>query len=63
MPGDAGRTPVIALTAYASRGDQDRAIAAGFDRYLPKPAEASRLSHAIAELMRDRLLEGRSQPS
>lgn len=58
QPAAAGRTPVLALTAYASRADQERAIAAGFDRYLSKPAEVGRLSRSIGEMLRDRLLEG-----
>ena len=63
MPGAERRTPVLALTAYASRTDQERAITAGFDRYLAKPAEVARLSRAIAELLRDRLLEARTAPA
>jgi CheY-like chemotaxis protein len=57
--GPVGSMPVIALTAYASLADQEHAIAAGFDRYLAKPVDVARLSHAVAELLRDRLLEPR----
>jgi len=46
----AGRhTLVIALTAYALRGDQERLLAAGFDGYLSKPVSMKGL---VAELER-----------
>ena len=38
---------VIALTAYAMKGDEDRAFAAGCDGYIPKPIETSTLMTKI----------------
>ena len=35
--GPAGAIPVVALTAYAMEGDEQRAVEAGFDGYFTKP--------------------------
>jgi PAS domain S-box-containing protein len=40
--------PVIALTAYASTQDRERALAAGFDRHLTKPVDPVELVRVIA---------------
>jgi len=33
------KVPVIALTAYAMKGDKERLIASGFDDYMAKPLD------------------------
>jgi PAS domain S-box-containing protein len=50
--GDAlgGRTPSVALTAYASDGDRAQALRAGFQRHLAKPVEPRELLEVIADL-------------
>ncbi|HJQ61084.1 MAG TPA: PAS-domain containing protein [Vineibacter sp.] len=40
---DRGRTPVVALTANALKGEAERCIAAGMDDYLTKPLTLDRL--------------------
>jgi two-component system CheB/CheR fusion protein len=45
-----GQTPAIALTAYAANADREKAIAAGFQAYLAKPAEPAQLVAILATL-------------
>ncbi len=39
---------VLALTAYAMKGDEEKAIAAGFDGYITKPIDTRSLPKLIA---------------
>src|SRR4029079_5836523 len=41
-----GRTPAMALTAYASIDDQKRALDAGYEMHIPKPFVAAELISA-----------------
>jgi two-component system CheB/CheR fusion protein len=45
-------TPVIALTAYAMKGDRERFLSQGMDDYVTKPVDWSRLFAKMARLMR-----------
>jgi CheY-like chemotaxis protein len=48
--------PIIAVTAYAMRGDEERALAAGCDAYISKPIDTRALPGIVAKL----LVSGRS---
>jgi CheY-like chemotaxis protein len=41
------KTPVIALTAYAMKGDRERLLKEGFDDYVPKPIDVSKFMRII----------------
>ena len=47
---EGGRTPAIALTAYARTHDQQAAMAAGYDRHVRKPVDVGELIAAVAGL-------------
>lgn len=51
LPGASGKTPIIAVSAYAGASDRVRALAAGFDRYLHKPVDFDELSATIHALV------------
>ena len=42
-----GHTPIIALTAHAQNGDQQRCLEAGMDGYVAKPVRETDLLAAI----------------
>ncbi|MBE9227968.1 PAS domain S-box protein [Phormidium sp. LEGE 05292] len=50
-PEAGGKIPAIALTAYASAEDSNKAISAGFNRHIRKPVDPTELTMAIAHIV------------
>jgi len=44
--------PVVAVTAYAMKGDRDRILAAGCDGYLSKPIDVQQFPAQIGRFLR-----------
>jgi two-component system cell cycle response regulator DivK len=44
------RIPVVALTAFAMRGDRERFLAAGFDGYISKPISVTTFAQTVQQL-------------
>jgi CheY-like chemotaxis protein len=51
LPSESSRIPAVALTAFATERDRQRALASGFQIHLAKPVEARVLIQAIDQLV------------
>ena len=49
--GSLDHVPIIAMTAHAMQGDEDRCLRAGMDAYVSKPIDAQRLVSAIESVI------------
>jgi CheY-like chemotaxis protein len=54
---------VVALTAYAMKGDEEKALAAGCDAYVSKPIDTDALLVLVADLLAGKRTEPKPQPS
>jgi CheY-like chemotaxis protein len=52
--------PVVAVTAYAMRGDREKILNSGFDGYLSKPVNANSLAEELNRLLDKRDEKARS---
>jgi CheY-like chemotaxis protein len=48
------QVPVVAVTAFAMKGDRERALRAGFDGYLPKPISVRALPEQVRAFLNRR---------
>jgi CheY-like chemotaxis protein len=50
-PDAGGRTPAIALTAFAHGSDHREALRAGYDRHLAKPVDMMTLTRTVRDVL------------
>jgi two-component system cell cycle response regulator DivK len=52
---------IVAMTAYAMKGDEERALTAGCDSYIPKPIDTRKLPGEVETLIRKYFNRNRNQ--
>ena len=53
--------PIMAVTAYSARGDEERIRAAGAQAYVSKPISVMRFADTVEQLLRDGKETGREE--
>jgi signal transduction histidine kinase/CheY-like chemotaxis protein len=63
LEGPGRRTPIIAMTAGAMKGDEEKCIAAGMDGYVSKPVNPERLAAILERLVPAEVAPGTRTPA
>ena len=56
--GNTKHTPIVAMTAYAMKGDRERMLAAGLDEYVSKPLDFDLLTSILTKIDQERYGSG-----
>ncbi|MFZ7127140.1 MAG: response regulator [Desulfobacterales bacterium] len=62
LPGGSS-IPIIAMTAHAMKGDEEKCLEAGMDGYIAKPVNQDRLFHTLSRLLQTRARSPESMTS
>jgi PAS domain S-box-containing protein len=58
---DERHIPIVAMTAYAMKGDRERLMSCGMDEYISKPLDAEVLNNVVRKLFYERYVNPKGQ--